>query len=204
MFDNITSHISFKCIHLHRQKIYNSFEIRRCSIRYFNYNSFVCQFLFDTLYRHKEVSSHFIHLVDESHPRNSIFICLSPNSFWLRFYSLRSIKYCNSSIQNSQRSLYFNCKVYVSWGINQVDLMIMPKTCSSSWCNCNSSFFFLFHPVHICSSVMSFSDFVFFTCIEKNSLTYSSFSGINVSHDTNVSNLVQRCCLCHFFKYLKY
>ena len=197
-FYNINSLFSFKVVSFHSNQIDYSLKSISLSDRKLDRNCLVWKSLSYRFNRHIEVCTHLIHLVYEDKSRYSILISLSPNCFSLRFSTLRTIKQCNRTIQNSQRSLYFYSKVHVSRSIDHIDLIVMPKTSSSSRSNSNTSFFFLFHPVHISSTIVSFSDLVLFTCIIQNSFSSSGLTRIDMRHNTNVSYLVQRFfVICH-------
>ena len=204
-FNYINSLFSLKVISLHSNQINHSFKGISLSNRKLNRDCLIWKSLSHRFNRHKEICSHLIHLIYKDKSWYSILISLSPNSFSLRLSSLRTIKQCNSTIQNSKRSLYLNSKVYVSRSINHINLIIMPKTSSRSRSNGNTSLLFLFHPVHISSSIVSFTDLVLLSCIIQNSLSCSGLTGINMSHNTNVPYLIQRFfVICHNINSIKY
>ena len=62
-----------------------------------------------------------------------------------------------------------------------------PVTSSSSGSNCNTSFLLLCHPVHCSGTVVCFTYAVSFTGIKKDTFCRCSFTGIDVSHDTDIS-----------------
>ena len=57
-------------------------------------------------------------------------------------------------------SFNFNSKINVSWGIYDINSMILPKTSCCCRSNCNSTFLFLFHPIHSSSTFVDFSYFI--------------------------------------------
>ena len=139
----------------------------------------------------KEVSTRTVHFVHISNTWHIIFISLAPYSLRLRFNSTYCTVCSNSTIQDTQRALYFCSKVNVSRSINQVDFIsitcIFPTSCSSSRGDSNTTFLLLCHPVHCSSTIMYFSNFVSQTRIEQDTFRGSCFSGIDVSHDTNIT-----------------
>src|SRR5690606_10022843 len=114
------------------------------------------------------VRTHTVHLVDESKARNFVFIGLCPNRFRLRLNTRDGVEDSDRPIKNAKRSLYFNRKVYVSRGIDNVDCLFVPATCSSGRCDRNSSFLLLNHPVHRRSSIVNFTDLVALSSVVKN------------------------------------
>lgn len=76
--------------------------------------------------------------------------------------------------------------------INDVDAAVLPRTCCGGRSDGDASLLFLRHPVHRCRTVVHFSNLVFLSCVEENSLRCCCLSGVNVCHDSNVPVLLQR------------
>ena len=117
-----------------------------------------------------------------------ILVGLPPDGFRLRFYAADRAEQSYSAVQNPQRTLDFDCKIDMTRSINDIDSMLMPETRSCSARNCNTAFFFLFHPVHGCSAVMHFTDSMKFSRVKQNTLRRRRFSGIDMSHDADISS----------------
>ena len=64
----------------------------------------------------------------------------------------------------------------------------LPVTCCSSRSNSNTTFLLLSHPVHCCGTVMHLTYLVCLTGVEENTLRRCGLSGIDVSHDTDVTS----------------
>ena len=56
--------------------------------------------------------------------------------------------------------------------------------------NGDTAFLLLDHPVHGCATFMHFSDLVGFTRIEKDAFRSRGLTGIDVSHDTDITNIM--------------
>lgn len=54
----------------------------------------------------------------------------------------------------------------------------------------DTTLFFLLHPVHLSVTVVNITNLVGFAGVEKNTLRSGSFTSVDVSDNTNVSNLV--------------
>ena len=65
--------------------------------------------------------------------------------------------------------------------------LIIPETGSSGRSNGDTSLLLLYHPVHGSRTVMRFTDFVIHSGEIQDTLSCCRFTGINVSHDTDVS-----------------
>ena len=151
-------------------------------------NSICLKSFTEHLYTSEEISSRDVHFVYIGNTRNTVFISLSPNGFRLRFNAALCTEYGNRTVKNSQRSLNLNREVHVPWRIDNIDLLALPACGYSSGCDCNTALLLLLHPVHCSSTVVCFTDLVLFACIEQNSFGSSRFAGIDVRHDTYVSN----------------
>ena len=85
-----------------------------------------------------------IHLVDESHTRYIISVSLTPYVLRLWLNTALCTEDADSAIKYTQGTLYFYCKVNMSWGINDVDTIL--------FCTRRRFVFFLRGPVACCSS----------------------------------------------------
>ncbi len=87
----------------------------------------------------------------------------------------------------------------MTWGVNDVDLVVLPEAGGCSRGDGNSTLLLLFHPVHGGSTVVHLTDLVSDTCVIQDSLSGGCLTGVNVRHDADVTNLVQvgEHVLCH-------
>ena len=98
-----------------------------------------------------------------------------------------------STVKHTERAFNFHSEVNVSRSVNKVDLEliagILPESGGSGRSNCDTTFLFLFHPVHRGSAIVNFADLVSKTGVEKNTLGSSGLTGIDVSHDTDITRI---------------
>jgi hypothetical protein len=116
-----------------------------------------------------------------------IVVSLSPNGFRLWLNATLCTQNSYASVKHSQRALDLNGKVNVTRGVDDVDTVIAPKTGGSSRGDGDTTLLLLLHPVHGCGTLMGLTYFVVNTGVEQNTLGSSGLTGIDVSHDTNVS-----------------
>ena len=76
--------------------------------------------------------------------------------------------------------------------IDDVDLRLAPICRSRRALNRNPAFLLLFHPVHRRLAVVDFADTVGFAGIKKHPLGGRGFSGVDMSHDTDVPQVFER------------
>ena len=95
------------------------------------------------------------------------------------------------TVKNTQGTLYLYGKVNVAGGINDIDTLALPETSGCSRGNGNTSFLLLCHPVHGSCAFVSFTQLVCFTCVEQDTLGCGGLSGVNMSHDTDISGIFE-------------
>ena len=140
----------------------------------------------------KEVCTRAVHLVYVGNTRYIVLVSLTPYSFWLRFYTTYCTVSSNSTIQDTQWAFYLSSKVNVSRSVNQVNFIsitcILPTRSRCCRCNSNTTFLLLLHPVHSSSTIMYLTNFVSQSGIEQDTFRSCCFSGIDVSHDTDITS----------------
>ena len=144
-----------------------------------------------------EVRAVYVHLVDISHSRDSVFVSLTPYGFRLRLNTAFGTEYRYGTVQNSERTLNLDREVNVSGRVYDVDSVSFPETSGGSGGNCDTSLLLLLHPVHGGRAVMGFAKLVCLTGVIKNSFGGSRFAGVDVSHDTNISRVFKRIFSWH-------
>ena len=141
----------------------------------------------------QEVGTGTVHLVHIAQTQYVILVSLTPYGFRLGFYTAHSTERCDCTVQHTQRTFYFSREVHVPRGIDDVDLvgfiLIVPESGGGSRSNGDTTFLFLHHPVHRCGTFMHLTDLVCFTRIEKDTFGSGCFTGIDVSHDTDISRI---------------
>ena len=144
-----------------------------------------------------EVRAVYVHLVDISHSRDSVFVSLTPYGFRLRLNTAFGTEYRYGTVQNSERTLNLDREVNVSGRVYDVDSVSFPETSGGSGGNCDTSLLLLLHPVHGGRAVMGFAKLVCLTGVIKDSFCGSRFAGVDVSHDTNISCMFKRIFSWH-------
>ena len=76
--------------------------------------------------------------------------------------------------------------------IDKVDTDILPDAGSSSRVNSDTALLFLLIEVHRGRTIVNFADLVGLTSEEEDTLTGRRLTGIDVSHDTDVSDSFKR------------
>ncbi len=79
--------------------------------------------------------------------------------------------------------------------IDDIYLMILPVTCCSGRSNSNTSLLLLDHPVHGSGTFVYFAYLINFTGIVKYPLGGCCLAGIDVGHNTDISNAFERIIL---------
>ena len=138
-----------------------------------------------------EVGAHDVHFVDVRHTRNFVFVRLTPNRFGLGFDAALCTEHGDRTVENAQRTLHFDRKVHVAGGVDDVNSVVFPETSGRSRGDGNTTLLFLRHPVHRRRTVVGFAQLVVDTRVEQDTFGGGGFTGIDVSHDANVSGMRQ-------------
>ena len=173
---------------LHGNQIDYTIEIIFSSNWYLYWQCIRGQPVMDHIHCMIKIGTCTIHFIDVCYSRDFVSVGLMPYCFRLRFYSAHSTENSNSTIQNSERTFNFRCKIYVTGSINDIDLFFVPETGSNGRSYGNTAFFFLSHPVHNSISVMNLAHFVNDAGVEQYPFGSSCLTGIDMSHYTNITN----------------
>ena len=145
----------------------------------------------DLTYYFKEVSTGAVHLVDVAHAGYAVLISLTPYGLTLGLYTTDSTERSDSTIEDTERALYFDGEVNVPWGVDEVDLVlgvvVVPEGSRSSGGNRDTTLLLLLHPVHRSTTIVYFTDLVGQTRIKEDTLRRSRLTGIDVGHDADIS-----------------
>ncbi len=196
-FNDILAHISLEIIGLHFEQIHYTFVISFQADRNLHGHGIRRELMQDGIKRINKGSAHAVQLIDETHARNFVIVSLSPNGFRLGLYTRHSIKNNDRAIQHAQRADNFGRKVNVSWGINNVNQILVvlglgqilrgPKSRNSGGSNSDSALLFLDHPVSRGISFVNVTDSVSYARIIQNALCGSCFTSVNVGDNPDIA-----------------
>ena len=176
---------------LHLNQVDQTLEVLLSADRYLDHNGVGTQNVTHLLHGLKEVGTRAVHLVYITDTRHIILVGLTPYCLRLRLYAISSRVSSHGSVEHTQGALHLSGEVHVSRSINQVNLKLLiipcPVTGRGSGSNRNSALLLLGHPVHRSGSVVHLTNLVRLTRIEQDTLRGGGLSGIDVSHNTDVS-----------------
>jgi len=104
-----------------------------------------------------KIGTHAVELVDKDHPRNAVFVSLTPHCLGLGLYAANSGQDRHQAIQNSYGALHLNGEVHVAGRINDVDTMPLPGAGRRCGRDGDAPFHLLGHPVHLRVAVVDFA-----------------------------------------------
>ena len=175
----------------HAQKVNHPLERLSFTDRNLKCKTFNAEFFLNVFHRTEKVCADSIHFIHKTKARNFKFVCLLPDSFRLRLNAVNRADNGNRAVKDTEGTLDFRSKINVPRCVDYIYLIVFPIGSRSSTANRNSAFLLLRHPVHSCLTVINLAYLMYFFCIIQNPLCRRCFSGINMSHNSDVP---------HFFK----
>ncbi len=186
-------------VSLHTNQIDNASEVVLSADRQLHDKRGRAQLGFDGVDGVVEVSAELIHLVDEADTRNAVLVSLTPHGLGLRLHTFLAVEHGNGTIEHAQGALHLGREVHVAWGIDDVDLELLllvmgltvPEASGCSGLDGDAAFLLLSHEVHRRGTVMGLADLVVLAGVVQDTFGGSGLTGIDVSHDADVTDLVE-------------
>ena len=123
-YSDIRTVIIIEDIGIHFEQIYDTLEVFFLTDGDLDHDRIFAQSVPDLINAAVIIRADHIHFVDERHPGNIIGICLTPDVFGLGFDTALGRKNAECTVKDTQRTFNFNCKVYVSGRIDDIDTML--------------------------------------------------------------------------------
>ena len=127
-----------------------------------------------------------------------IVICLTPHSLGLGLNAALGAQHRHRAVQHTQGTLHLNGEVNVARCVDDVDTVGLellvgagPEAGGGSGGDGDTTLLLLHHPVHGGRTLMGLADLMVDTGVVQNPLSSRRFTGINVSHDANISGFFQ-------------
>ena len=172
---------------LHGDKVNNTEEISLASDGELENSRGGSELLDDGVYAEVEVGTGAVHLVEEAHSRDVVLVSLPPDGLGLGFDSGNSVKDGDGTVKDTEGTLDLEGEVDVTGGVDDVDAVVVPGAGGGSGGDGDSTLLLLFHPVHGRTTLVNLSDLVTLSGVVKDTLRGGGLSGVDVSHDTNVT-----------------
>ena len=151
--------------------------------------------------RVEEVGTHAVVLVDEGDARHVVAVRLTPDRLGLGLHAGNGVEHGNGAVEHAQGALDLGREVHVARGVDDlhaVGLVVLgPIAGGGSGRDGYAALLLLGHPVHSGSAVMDLADLVGLTRVVQDALGGGRLTGIDVSHDAEVTGEAQVCFLSH-------
>ena len=157
----------------------------------------------------EEVSAGDVHLVDVGHTGDLVGLGLLPHGLGLGLNAALGAEDGHSAVQHAQGTLNLNGEVHVTGGVNDVDavgavlvggiLGIVPHTSGSRRSDGDAALLLLDHPVHGSRAFMGLTNTMGLTGVEQDALGGRGLTGVDMSHDTDVAQLLKGMTARHKF-----
>src|SRR2546430_2135185 len=144
-----------------------------------------------------EVGAHAVHLVDEDDARHAVAVRLAPYRFGLGLDAAYRVEQGHGAVEHPERALHLHREVHVPRGVDDVDAVLLgparPEAGGGGGGNRDPPLLLLLHPVHRGRSLVHLAQLVGAARVVEDPLGRSRLPGIDVGHDADVPNVVERC-----------
>ena len=151
----------------------------------------------DLVNHRKKVRAGAVHLVYEADARDIVFGGLVPDCLGLRFHAADRAEEPDCAVQDAQRALDLHSEVHVAGSVDDVDHVLVPDAGRGCALDGDAALTLLRHEIHRCRAIVRLTQLVSAPCIIENTLRAGRFSRIDMRHNTNVADFVQRHCAIH-------
>ena len=134
-----------------------------------------------------EVSADLVHLVDEHDARHVVFVGLTPDGLGLRLDALIAVEHAYRAVEHAQRPLDLDGEVDVARRVDDVEALVLPEGGRRGGRDGDAALLLLLHPVHRRGAVVDFADLMRLAGIVEDALSRRRLPGINVSHDAEIT-----------------
>jgi hypothetical protein len=122
-------------------------------------------------------------------------LCLAPYGFGLGFHASDRVEDRHGAVEDPEGSFDFRGEVYVSGGVDDVDLEVFPIDGGCRALDGDPQFLLLFHPVHGGFTVIDFADLVALPGIVEDSFRGGGLSRVYMGHDADVAHVFKHWVL---------
>ena len=152
----------------------------------------------------EEVGAGAVHLVHERDAGHMVLVGLTPHRFRLGLNAAHSAVNHHRAVQHTHGAFHFDREVDVPRGIDDVETVGLilhvhaaPVAGRSGGRNGDTTFLFLFHPVHGGSAVMHFAELVVHAREEQNTFGRRGLARVDVGRNTDIAVARNRSSTSH-------
>ena len=203
---DVVAHVVVVDVSLHVDQVDDAFEGILLADGQLDGHGVGVQAVVQHLHAAEEVGAHGVHLVDVDHAGDVVVVRLAPDRLGLGLDAALGGQDGHRAVQHAQRTLDLNGEVNVAGGVDDVDAVTVrleggrvmlsfgmaPVAGGSGGGDGDTTLLLLHHPVHRSGTVMHFADLVVDAGVVQDTLGGGGFACVDVSHDTDISGLLQR------------
>ena len=137
-----------------------------------------------------EVGADPVHLVDVGDPRHVVLVGLAPDGLGLRLDAGDRVEQRDRAVEHAQRALDLDGEVDVAGRVDDVDPVAFPLAGGGGGGDRDAALLLLLHPVHHRGALVNLPHLVGPPCVIEDALSRRRLTGVDVSHDPDVANLL--------------
>src|SRR5215218_200347 len=150
----------------------------------------------------REVRADPVHLVDVGDTRHVVLVGLAPDVLRLRLDAGDGVEQGDRAVEHPQRALDLDGEVDVAGRVDDVDAMPVPLAGGRGGRDRDAALLLLLHPVHRRRALVHLAELVGAPGVEKDALGRRRLTGVDVSHDPDVSGSVEGVLAGHLVRSL--
>ena len=182
---------------LHLHEVDHADELVLRANRQLNRDRIAAKLGLDLLERPLEVGADAVHLVDEADARHAVLVGLTPHRFRLRLDAGDGVEHGTGAVEDAERALDFGREIDVARRVDDVDPDVAPEAGGRGRRDGDPALLLLLHPVHDGGAFMDLTDLVRDSGIEEDPFGRGRLPGIDVGHDADIPDSIQRCLARH-------
>jgi len=124
---------------------------------------------------------------------------LSADGLGLRLHTGHAAEHSDRPVQHPQRAFDLDGEIDVSRRIDDVDPVVLPVAGGGGGRDRDAPLLLLAHPVHRGGAVVDLTELVGLARVEQDPLGRGRLAGIDVGHDADVADPLERCRAGHDF-----
>ncbi len=194
---------------VHLDQVDDALEVAFRADRQLQHQRLGAEAVLDHLHAAEEVGADLVHLVDEDHARDFVFVGLAPDRLGLRLHAGIGVEQRDGAVEHAQRALHLDGEVDVARRVDDVEAALLavaafPEGGGGRRRDGDAALLLLLHPVHGRGAFVHLAHLVALAGVEEDALRRGGLAGIDVGHDAEVPVVLDLVVASHGSSSVRY